>query len=135
VRVLVSSRENLNSQKSPPPPPPPPRHSNFPVIFLNSPAIEFKFSSIIQIFLVQLLDLWDKWSGCKATEGEFGVEVYHYYFELEPSANQHNQKQKENSLFFTGGSRDPKNDWWPTRSSLVAPGVFSDSSCSRWLLR
>ena len=87
------------------------------------------------IFLVQLLDLWDKWSGCKATEGEFGVEVYHYYFELEPSANQHNQKQKENSLFFTGGSRDPKNNWWPTRSSLVAPGVFSDSSCSRWLLR
>ena len=31
----------------------------------------------------------------------------------------------ENSLFFTGGSRDPKNIWWPTRSSLVAPGFFS----------
>ena len=33
----------------------------------------------------------------------------------------------ENSLFFTGGSRDPRNNWcqWPTRWSLVAPGFFS----------
>ena len=34
----------------------------------------------------------------------------------------------ENSLFFTGGSRDPKNNWWHTRSSLVAQGFFSDNS-------